>query len=126
MMHKTTFKHQKSKIMISLLEIIDNPYQDIPFVAVLRSPIVGLNEEELTQIRLAKKNDDYYKAFLAYLSEDDELASRLRTFNEQLELWRTLARRRSLSELIWSIYQENGIFRLRHWLFLQVDNVMPT
>lgn len=102
------FQASEIQIMISLLEIIDNPYQDIPFVAVLRSPIVGLNEEELTKIRLAKKNDDYYKAFLAYLSEDDELASRLRTFNEQLELWRTLARRRSLSELIWSIYQETA------------------
>ena len=30
--------------MIALLQLIDNPYQDIPLAAVLRSPIVGLKE----------------------------------------------------------------------------------
>ncbi|MDN5810182.1 MAG: helicase-exonuclease AddAB subunit AddA [Tetragenococcus koreensis] len=102
------FQATEVQIMISLLEVIDNPYQDIPFVAVLRSPIVGLNEEELAMIRLAQKDSYYYEAFLAYLSEDDELAARLHTFNEQLTSWRELARRRSISELIWSIYQETA------------------
>lgn len=44
--------------------MIDNPYQDIPLAAVLRSPIVGLNEKELATIRLANKNSSYYEAFL--------------------------------------------------------------
>ncbi|GAA3008697.1 helicase-exonuclease AddAB subunit AddA [Tetragenococcus solitarius] len=102
------FQATEIQTMISLLEIIDNPYQDIPFAAVLRSPLVGANEEDLAKIRLAQKEGDYYEAFLAYLSEKDELAKHLSSFNEQLEMWRSLARRRSLSELIWSIYQETA------------------
>ncbi|MDN6640424.1 MAG: helicase-exonuclease AddAB subunit AddA [Tetragenococcus sp.] len=102
------FQATEVQIMISLLEIIDNPYQDIPFVAVLRSPIVGLNEEELALIRLAKKEGDYYEAFLAYLEENNELAERLRQFNEQFISWRELARRRPISELLWTIYQETA------------------
>ena len=29
--------------MMALLRLIDNPHQDIPLVAVLRSPLVGLS-----------------------------------------------------------------------------------
>lgn len=47
------FQSTELRVMISLLQIIDNPYQDIPLAAVLRSPIVGLQEEELAQVRLA-------------------------------------------------------------------------
>ena len=35
-----------------MLRILDNPYQDIPMAAVLRSPLVGLDEEEMAQIRV--------------------------------------------------------------------------
>src|SRR5699024_2714002 len=38
------------QVMINMLKVIDNPYQDIPLVSVLRSPIVGLDEEQLAQI----------------------------------------------------------------------------
>ncbi len=48
------FEAIEIKVMINMLKIIDNPYQDIPLVSVLRSPIVGLNEEQLAQIRLRK------------------------------------------------------------------------
>ena len=52
--------------MIALLQIIDNPYQDIPLVAVLRSPMVGLTEDELAEIRLADRTSEFYKAVLTY------------------------------------------------------------
>ena len=39
------FEATEVAIMISLLKVIDNPQQDIPLVSVLRSPIVGLDEE---------------------------------------------------------------------------------
>src|SRR5699024_4694965 len=105
------FQATEIQTMLALLEIIDNPYQDIPFVAVLRSPIVGLNEEELAQIRLQQKEDDYYTAFLKYLnSATDPLSDRLQEFHRQLKKWRQLARRRTISTLIWSIYQVTAYF----------------
>ena len=39
------------KIILSLLQIIDNPRQDIPLITVLRSPIVSLSSDELVEIR---------------------------------------------------------------------------
>src|SRR5699024_7286310 len=45
------FEAIEIQIMINMLKIIDNPYQDIPLASVLRSPIVGLDEEMLTNIR---------------------------------------------------------------------------
>ena len=54
------------EIMLALLQIIDNPLQDIPLVAVLRSPIVGLCAEELAQIRVAgRPGRSYYETLVA-------------------------------------------------------------
>src|SRR5690625_7854982 len=54
------------KIMISFLKVIDNPRQDIPLASVLRSPIIGLDEEELANIRLVNQRDSYYNALTQF------------------------------------------------------------
>ncbi|WP_025674300.1 helicase-exonuclease AddAB subunit AddA [Paenibacillus polymyxa] len=59
------FKATEVEVMLSLLHIIDNPQQDIPLASVLRSPIVGLTEDELAQIRLEKPDGLFYDALLA-------------------------------------------------------------
>ena len=41
--------------LLSLLQLLDNPLQDLPVLAVLRSPLVGLTLDELAEIRLAAK-----------------------------------------------------------------------
>ncbi len=103
------FQSTELRTMISLLQLIDNPYQDIPLAAVLRSPIVGLIEPELAQIRLADRTHTYYDAVLAYqTANQNELADKLRHFNDQLELWRELARRSSITDLLWEIYLQTG------------------
>lgn len=48
--------------MLSLLKVIDNPHQDIPLAAVLRSPLVGLNGSELGKLRLMLPGGDFYEA----------------------------------------------------------------
>ena len=40
------------KTVLSFLEIIDNPLQDIPLIAVMRSPIFGFTADELAEIRI--------------------------------------------------------------------------
>lgn len=103
------FQSTELRTMISLLQLIDNPYQDIPLASVLRSPIVGLIEPELAQIRLADRTHTYYEAVLVYqLENKDELADKLRHFNEQLENWRELARRSSITDLLWEVYFQTG------------------
>lgn len=105
------FQATEVQIMLALLKIIDNPRQDIPLAAVLRSPILGLNAEELTEIRLNGQGDNFYEAVVQTAQqESNPLAHKLTNFLSQLERWRTLARQGDLANLIWTLYRETGFF----------------
>ncbi|QDP39754.1 helicase-exonuclease AddAB subunit AddA [Radiobacillus deserti] len=104
------FEAIEVKVMLSVLKVIDNPKQDIPLAAVLRSPIVGLNEEDLAQIRLNRKQDSYYDALITFETEDSDKRQKLQQFRTQLQEWRRRARQGSLSDLIWQIYRETGYY----------------
>ncbi|ERI07343.1 helicase-exonuclease AddAB subunit AddA [Aneurinibacillus aneurinilyticus] len=108
------FAATEIEVMTSLLHIIDNPFQDIPLAAVLRSPLVQLSAEDMAQVRLAQKDKPYYESLLAYLEQNKEngslLFKKLQRFRSQLESWRTEARQGALSTLIWHIYRETGYY----------------
>ncbi|BDG60497.1 UvrD-helicase domain-containing protein [Caldinitratiruptor microaerophilus] len=101
--------------VLSLLAVIDNPRQDIPLAAVLRSSVVGLDAGDLARIRLAAPGADFYGAVRAAAAGEGgeavpaALADRLRGFLERLETWRGLARRLPLSRLLWHLYEETGL-----------------
>ncbi|NWL86874.1 MULTISPECIES: helicase-exonuclease AddAB subunit AddA [unclassified Paenibacillus] len=59
------FQASEVDTMLSLLQVIDNPLQDIPLAAVLRSPLYGFSEEELAEIRLAAERGHFYEAVLS-------------------------------------------------------------
>ena len=105
------FEAIEVKIMINLLKVIDNPRQDIPLASVLRSPIVGLNEDELASIRLAGKNNSFYEALTQFEKQNTNgAAAKATNFLQQLEQFRLAARQGALSELIWDIYRETGYY----------------
>ncbi|MCK6075432.1 helicase-exonuclease AddAB subunit AddA [Paenibacillus silvae] len=62
---KGYFQATEVEVMLSLLQLVDNPRQDIPLASVLRSPMVGLDEEELAQIRLGDKRQSFYDAVVS-------------------------------------------------------------
>lgn len=109
------FQTTEIAIMMSLLKIIDNPKQDIPLAAVLRSPIVGLNEVDLARVRLQDKQGSYFDALEAFVTKEDwkdqrniALQSKLQDFMIHLDNWRTQSKRKPLIELIWLIYEDTG------------------
>jgi len=107
------FEATEVAIMMSLLKVIDNPYQDIPLASVLRSPIVGLNEVELAEIRVSQKQGPFYDAIKEYLkkgSVDTETYRKVENLYNRLMNWRTKARLGSLSELIWQLYGETKFY----------------
>nr|WP_263328380.1 helicase-exonuclease AddAB subunit AddA [Neobacillus sp. Marseille-Q6967] len=108
------FEATEVRVMLSLLRVIDNPSQDIPLAAVLRSPIVGLNEEELAQIRLQSKGTFWsaIKAFCRSTPDEvtEEAYEKVRRFFDLLKEWRLMARQGSLSELIWQLYRDTQFF----------------
>ena len=111
------FKTTEIQIMMALLQIIDNPYQDIPLAAVLRSPIVGLNENQLAALRINQRTGDYYQALLHFQQSfvaanasdfQQELSDKIGHFLDQLTTFRNIARQNQLVTLIWRIYQDTG------------------
>ncbi len=99
------------QVMLNMLKVIDNPYQDIPLASVLRSPIVGLDEEELAKIRITKFNSTYYEALKEYkkLNQDD-MAEKIEIFLDQIVLFKQIAKEGELSELIWRVYGETAYY----------------
>ncbi|GGI15044.1 helicase-exonuclease AddAB subunit AddA [Gottfriedia solisilvae] len=100
-------------VFINLLKIIDNTIQDIPLASVLRSPMVGLTERDLTKIRLNGKGS-FYDACLAYLNNvenmNQPLTNKLNDFFQQLTKWKQLVKRESLSIFIWKVLKESTYF----------------
>ncbi|WP_223592897.1 helicase-exonuclease AddAB subunit AddA [Neobacillus bataviensis] len=109
------FEATEVAIMLSLLRVIDNPYQDIPLASVLRSPIVGINEEELSKIRIHQKRGSFWEAVSAFCrsretESNEAFYEKVRLFYDSLKVWRELARQGSLSELIWQLYRDTQFY----------------
>ena len=97
--------------IMSLLKIIDNPIQDIPLVTVLRSYIGKFTDNDLIQIRLSDKNDNFYICMeKAVVDVDDKLKNKIQTFFNSLNKWRKEKEYLSLDELIWKIYSDTGFY----------------
>lgn len=86
--------------LISILGVIDNPRQDIPLIAVLRSPVFGFSADELSEIRARDKDADFYTALLK-ASEDSEKCADFLALIAEL---REIATVSDISELLWKIY----------------------
>ena len=107
--------------VLSFLAIIDNPRQDIPMAAVLRSPLFSFSDEELGEIVLAKgglyeKPYDKSKENAVNLSLQAEkalstaLEEKWQNFQEKLERYRRLSRSFRLHSLLSLIYEETDYY----------------
>jgi ATP-dependent helicase/nuclease subunit A len=106
--------------LLGLLQLLDNPLQDVPAIAVLRSPLVGLSLDELAQIRLTAKGVHFWTALnhiqspsaFAKLRRDEkskvqsETAEKTAKFLERFSRWRQLARQASLSRCLEDVLAE--------------------
>lgn len=104
------FAAREVEVVLSLLSVVDNPLQDIPLASVLRSPIVGLSGEELAKIRLTAPNGRFLYAVekAAHTPELGDLSRKVQSFLENLDRWRTMARRMPLADFIWRLLAETG------------------
>lgn len=84
------------QILWSLLKILDNPRQDLPLLAVLRSFLAGLDEEDFARLRLAlAPEEDSLWDILPRAKGiiPEEKALRLSRFLLLYETWRKEARK---------------------------------
>ena len=89
--------------LLSLLQLLDNPLQDVPCIAVLRSPLVGLSLDELAAVRLTVTREHFWTA----LAGSQNLAEgKIPIFLERFSRWRKLARQVSLSRCLEQVLAE--------------------
>ncbi len=99
------FDKNEVRTVMSLIKIIQNPYQDIPLLGILRSPIGGFSDEELVKIRLGAEGY-IFDGFKEYAKENEKAAE----FLENLNRWRGYTKYMSCARLIWTLYEETGIY----------------
>ena len=95
--------------LLSLLQLLDNPLQDVPGIAVLRSPLVGCSLDELAEIRLTSKDKHFWTA-LNHSAECGALSAetkyKISKFLKQFARWRKLVRQVSLSQCLEEVLAE--------------------
>ena len=98
--------------ILSVLKIIDNPLQDIPLVVVLRSSICNFTDNDLITIRLTDRNCNFYEALIkTRLICDGDLKTKIESFLEKLEKWKSISQYMPLDEFIWQIYLDTGYYQ---------------
>ena len=119
------FQTVEIRTIMSLLQIIDNPYQDIPLLAVLRSPIFGFTPEDLIQIRMIDREKYLYENLSFFLEGESELAlsllSQVKIYEESLKekvenfltslaKWRKMSIHMPIDEFIWYLYMDTSYY----------------
>ena len=97
------FGSTEISVAMSLLQIVDNPRQDVALISVLRSPVYGFSADRLAQIRAASPDADFYAALTADSGADS------RAFLAELEEMRFGAGDESCHQLLWHIYDRTNL-----------------
>ncbi|MEI9960986.1 MAG: hypothetical protein WDM76_07585 [Limisphaerales bacterium] len=95
--------------LLSLMQLLDNPLQDVPCIAVLHSPLVGLSLDELAQIRLGAKGHFWFALNQVQRPKakgEDGVCAKVARFLERFGRWRKFARQVSLSRCLETVLDE--------------------
>lgn len=86
------FAAEEVSFLLALLQILDNPHQDIPLLTVLMSPVFGCTAEELALLRASCRSGDLFDAL--------EQSQEHRTLCERLSDLRQAAREGDMRQLL--------------------------
>ncbi|MEA4895679.1 MAG: UvrD-helicase domain-containing protein, partial [Oscillospiraceae bacterium] len=94
------FTSPEIQIVRSLLSVIDNPNRDIPLASILSSPVFGFTADELSQVRAADRDGDFFAA----LTKAADMSDKCQSFLESLMELRALSESIGVHELLSLIY----------------------
>lgn len=100
---------------LSLLTVIDNDHVDMELVGALRNVPFLFTDEDLARIRASHTGHcAYYEAFHFCCDRlDTDLDRRCAAARSQIRAWREMSRSMSISEFIWQLMRESGIYAVR-------------
>ena len=88
--------------VLSLLQILDNPHQDIPLYAAMASPLFGFTADAVAAVRVGRRTGDLYECLVDYSRQDTACAA----FLEQLTQLRLLSVQLPVDQLLAEIYRQ--------------------
>ena len=97
------FAATEVQVALSFLRVVDNPRQDVPLIAALRSAVYAFSADRLAQIRAAAPGEDFYTA----LSRDG--GADAAAFLGELRDLRSRAGDESCDRLLWRIYDRTNL-----------------
>ena len=94
------------QVALSLLQVVDNPRQDVPLIAALRSPVWAMSADRLAQLRAVCPGRDFYTALKAGAERGEADCA---GFLAELEGLRLEAADRPAHELLWLLYDRTNL-----------------
>ena len=98
------------QVMMSVLQVVDNSYQDIPLASTLRAPFFNFTNDELSDIRKTVRSNTFFEALQQYRQEghakSEALLEKLNRFFYLVERWKNIAQHGSVTELITAILED--------------------
>ncbi len=111
------FASREISLMMNVLAIVDNVYQDIPMVSVLMSSIGHFTEEDLIRLKLqvelpVRREYSIYDLLQLCLErgEDEALVGKTKAFLDMLGEFRLRKKDLPLGQLLWEIYTRTGYY----------------
>lgn len=99
------FSAKEIQILLAFLKVIDNPRQDIPLYATLKSLFGRFCDEEIVQIK-GKQKSCLYESLKAY--KEGELGKKAQEFLEKIERYRNLVYVMPIHKLLRVYLKETG------------------
>ncbi|MDI9259420.1 UvrD-helicase domain-containing protein [Alicyclobacillus sendaiensis] len=100
------FRAMEIRWAVSLLAALDNPLDSLALAAALKSPFLGLSDEDLAAARIAHPRGPLWYAVRKAAADGAAAREALRAAVERLERWRGLAEARSPGDLLRDIARE--------------------
>ena len=96
-------------VMMDFLRILDNPRQDIPLLAVLRSTMFGFSDRELAAIKASAGRERFFDNVREFKG-NKQLEEKIKGFLDSYESYLKLISSMSIGKLIWLIINETGFY----------------
>ena len=105
------FSSMEVELILDFLRVLDNPRQDIPLAAVLRSVLGGFTDNELAEIGVDKEGINYYDALMRD-SLSDATKKKVSDFWDMVTKYRERAGVLPVYDLLQQIYRETGYYNI--------------
>jgi ATP-dependent helicase/nuclease subunit A len=104
------FESAEARDVLNLLQILDNPRQDMPLATTMRGPFGRFSESDLLAIRLHDRSEPFHEVVHTYAvtGSDVHIRRRVSEFIALLARWRDWCKREELPSALWGILQESN------------------